>query len=48
MVQAALKTIPSEHHRMAKRGKSKEPDDTHKVSPILGFAGYGKRSKKKK
>jgi hypothetical protein len=42
MVQAALNTIPSEHHRMAKRGKSSEPDDTHKISPITGFTGFGK------
>ena len=27
--------------------ESKELDDTHKVSPILGFAGYGEKSKKK-
>lgn len=48
MIQSALKTIPSEHHKMAKRGKSSEPDDTHKVSPVTGFAGYGAKSKKKK
>ena len=42
MVHAALNTIPSEHHVMGKRGKSKEPDDTYKVSPILAFKGYGK------
>jgi hypothetical protein len=47
MIQSALKTIPSEHHKMAKRGKSKESDDTHKTSPMLGFAGYGVKSKKK-
>jgi hypothetical protein len=40
MVQSALKTIPSEHHKMAKRGKSSEPDDTHKVSPVTGFKGF--------
>jgi len=40
MVQSALKTIPSEHHKMAKRGKSEEPKDTHKSSPMLGFKGY--------
>ena len=40
MVQAALNTIPSEQHRMAKRGKSSEPDDTHKVSPVSGFKGF--------
>lgn len=27
--------------------KSKELDDTHKTSPMLGFAGYGVKSKKK-
>jgi len=27
--------------------RSKELDDTHKTSPILGFAGYGAKSKKK-
>jgi len=48
MIQSALNTIPSEHHKMAKRGKSSEPDDTHKTSPMLGFAGYGEKTKKKK
>jgi hypothetical protein len=48
MVQSALKTIPSEHHMMGKRGKSSEPEDTHKTSPIMGFAGYGEKPKKKK
>ena len=40
MVQAALKTIPSEQHKMGKRGKSEEPKDTHKVSPVTGFKGF--------
>jgi len=48
MVQSALKTIPSEHHKMAKRGKSSEPEDTHKHSPMMGFSGYGEKPKKKK
>lgn len=48
MIQSALKTIPSEHHKLAKRGKSSEPEDTHKVSPVMGFAGYGEKTKKKK
>jgi hypothetical protein len=48
MVQSALKTIPSEHHTNNKRSKSKEPDDTHRVSPVLGFKGFGKEKKKKK
>lgn len=42
MVQAALKTVPSEHHTITKRSKSKEPNDTHKTSPVLAFKGYGK------
>jgi len=42
MVQSALKTIPSEHHKMAKRGKSSESDGVHKISPISGFKGFGK------
>jgi hypothetical protein len=40
MVQAAFKTVPSEHHTIGKRGKSEEPKDTHKVSPVLGFKGF--------
>lgn len=28
--------------------RSMEPNDTHKTSPILGFAGYGEKPKKKK
>ena len=40
MLQSALKTIPSESHKMAKRGKSSEPVDTHKVSPVMGFGGF--------
>jgi hypothetical protein len=48
MLQSALKTIPSEHHTNTKRSKSKEPDDTHRVSPVLGFKGFGKEKKKKK
>jgi hypothetical protein len=42
MVQSALKTIPSEHHKMAKRGKSSESEGVHKISPISGFKGFGK------
>lgn len=47
MIQSALKTIPSEHHKMAKRGKSSEPDDTNKTSPVMGFAGYGEKKSQK-
>jgi hypothetical protein len=42
MVQAAMNTIPGEYHRLAKPTKSSEPSDIHKISPIVGFKGYGK------
>jgi hypothetical protein len=42
MVQSALKTIPSEQHKMAKRGKSSESEGVHKISPVTGFKGFGK------
>ena len=48
MVQSAMNTIPGEYHTVTKRSKSVEPHDTHKTSPILGFAGYEKKTKKKK
>jgi hypothetical protein len=48
MVQAAMNTIPGEYHRLAKPTKSSEPSDIHKTSPILGFGGYEKKTKKKK
>jgi len=34
MVFQALATIPSDAQELGKRGKSKEPDDTYKVSPV--------------
>jgi hypothetical protein len=40
MLQQAMKTIPGEYHKMSKRGKSEEPKDTHKTSPIQGFKGF--------
>jgi len=48
MLQAAYNTIPSEHHEVTPWSKSVEPDGIHKTSPILGFAGYEKKSKKSK
>lgn len=41
MIHQALATIPSEHKTVVPFGKSKEMDDTHKVSPVKGFKGYG-------
>jgi hypothetical protein len=34
MMQAAFKTIPSEHQDTVKRSKSKEADDTYTTSPV--------------
>ena len=51
MAMAALNTIPSDYHQNTKRSKSREPDDVHKVSPMLSFSGYEKlpqKAKKKK
>ena len=33
MIQAAFKTIPTDHKEIVKWSKSEEPDDTHKISP---------------
>jgi hypothetical protein len=34
MVAGAMKTVPTDHHVVQKRSKSKEPDEVHKVSPV--------------
>lgn len=34
MMFQALATIPSDHEELVKRGKSEEPNDTNKVSPV--------------
>lgn len=36
MMQAAFNTVPTDY-RYVKKGKSKEADDTHKVSPIANW-----------
>jgi hypothetical protein len=46
MMKQALKTIPSEHHSVISDHKSREMHDTHKASPVIGFKGFGKESKK--
>jgi hypothetical protein len=33
MVHAAMATVPTDHKPISKERKSREPDDTHKVSP---------------
>jgi len=48
MLKQAYKAVGAEYKDLNQGDmKSKELDDTHKVSPILGFAGYGAKSKKK-
>lgn len=34
MMKSAFKTVDSDYHHTEKDHKSKEPDDTHKVSPM--------------
>ena len=34
MVQSAFKTVPSDQQEVSPFSKSKEPDDTHKISPV--------------
>jgi hypothetical protein len=42
MLHQAMATIPTEHKEVVPWGKSKEADDTHKVSPVTGFKGYAR------
>jgi len=49
MLKQAYKAVGAEYTDLNHGDmKSKELDDTYKTSPILGFAGYGKKTKKKK
>ena len=43
MVQQAMKVVPTDHHHEVKDHRSIEPDDTHKVSPVTGFKGWGNK-----
>jgi len=45
MLQAAYKTVPSEHYEVTPWSASKEPEDIHRVSPVTGFKGFGKAKK---
>ena len=48
MLMQAYKAVGAEYKDLNHGDmRSKELDDTHKTSPILGFAGYGAKSKKK-
>lgn len=48
MLTQAYKAVGAEYTDLNHGNmKSQELDDTHKTSPIMGFAGYGVKSKKK-
>jgi len=40
MIVGAMKTIGADHHHQISDHRSTETPDTHKVSPVKGFAGY--------
>jgi hypothetical protein len=42
MVKQAMKVVPTDHKNVVSDHRSLESDDTHKVSPVTGFRGYGK------
>jgi hypothetical protein len=42
MIDAAIKTIPTEYATGVSTSKSTEPNDVHKISPVTGFKGYPK------
>jgi hypothetical protein len=42
MLHQAMATIPTEHKEVVPFSKSQEADDTHKISPVIGFKGYGR------
>lgn len=49
MLKQAYKVVGAEYTDLNHGDmKSKELDDTHTVSPVMGFAGYGEKTKKKK
>lgn len=42
MVHQAMATIPTEHVTGVTSHNSEEPNDVHRISPVKGFAGYGR------
>jgi len=42
MIIGALKTIGADHHDVISDHRSTEHPDTHKVSPVTAFKGYGR------
>ena len=48
MLKQAYKAVGAEYKDLNHGDmKSKELDDTHKTSPVLGFAGYGEKKSQK-
>jgi hypothetical protein len=43
MLKAAFATVPSNTHHMVSDHSSKEPDTTHKSSPVKAFKGYKRK-----
>jgi hypothetical protein len=43
MIDAAIKTIPTDSATGVTTSKSTEPNDIHKISPVTGFKGYKRR-----
>jgi hypothetical protein len=49
MLKQAYKAVGAEYTDLNHGDmKSRELDDTYKTSPVMGFAGYGEKPKKKK
>lgn len=48
MFISAKKTIPTDSKEVVPYSKSQEPTDTNTKSLVIGFKGYGTKSKKKK
>jgi len=40
MIVGAMKTLGADHKHLISDHRSLEPEGTHKVSPVKGFAGY--------
>ena len=42
MIHGAMKTIGADAHHVVTDHRSREPEGTHKVSPVRAFKGYGR------
>lgn len=43
MVKQAMKVVPTDYKPTVSDRRSIEADDTHRVSPVSGFKGWGKK-----